>query len=179
MIYSLSFLINEWKVRAGLEPARIDSTVTRHDAFDIDAYVERLVNDWYVKLLQEGDLKYLDPEDITDLITVSAPDKGVATLTLPEGVFHIVEIMDSKWERPARIVTPASRDGRLQESVFSRGGSASPVAVFHNNTTIKLYSYMPGTVPQLERVLAVRHVPGKYRLSPLALSLITPSFLNS
>ncbi|MDE6086382.1 MAG: hypothetical protein K2G40_08295 [Muribaculaceae bacterium] len=178
MIYSLNFLIDEWKMRAGLEPARIDSTITRHDALDIDAYIERMINDWYEQLLEDGDLKYLDPEDITDLVTVSTPVNGVSTMILPAGVRHLVEIKDSNWARAARIVFPDSHEARRQESVFSRGGTESPVAVIYNNSEVRLYSFKPGMKPLPERVVAIRHVPGEFRLSPLALSLIPPAQFN-
>lgn len=172
MIYSEQQLIDEWKMRSGLEPVRIDATLQRYDALDIDAYVKKMLDDWYLRLLDEGDISLLDPEDVTEEVTVEGLADGVAYITLPEGTRRLLEVSDSAWHRPAMITRADTVLGRRQESVFGRGRAASPVAVVDSPLHVRLYSYLPGSSPSLDRVLVVRHTPGVYLLSPRALSLI-------
>lgn len=172
MIYSERQLIDEWKMRSGLEPVRIDATLQRYDALDIDAYVKRMLDDWYLKLLDEGDAAFLDPEDVTELVEVAGVDDGVAVAILPAGTRRLMEVADASWHRPAMITGAGSMLARRQESTFSRGRCDSPVAVVDSPEHVRLYSYPPGVSPSLQRVAVARHVPGIYRLDPRALSLI-------
>lgn len=172
MVYSRQQLIDEWKMRSGLEPARIDATLRRYDALDVDAYVAMLLDDWYIKMLDEGDITQLDPEDITEDVTVESMKDGVAVIALPPGTRRLIEVTDNSWKRPAIITAAGSALARRQESVFGRGRCDSPVAVVDSRGQARLYSYQPGVNPAFQRVMAVRYEPDVYRLDPSALSQI-------
>lgn len=169
MEYTLNQLINEWKVRKGIVPLRTDATITRQDAFEIDEYITRIIDSWYVKLLDTGPIEYLDVTDISSEVTITAFSRGVATIQLPEHCRRVIEISMTEWQRPATIVTDCgSHEARRQGSPFARGGAVRPVAVVESAGTVRLYSFK--TAPVIDRILAVvTPRDGMYRCDPRAL----------
>ncbi|MCM1448752.1 MAG: hypothetical protein NC082_00260 [Clostridiales bacterium] len=168
MEYTLAQMVVEWKVRRGLEPLRTDATYRRQDAFEIDEYIKREIDDWYERLLSEAPLEFLVVTDITDEVVVEEFDGHVATLSLPAGCVRLVELKMAGWEREAALTRVGTPLARRQESPFSRGYHVSPVGVVDvTGLRVRLYGFKNRLEPEPERVLAVMRPPeGIYRLKP-------------
>jgi len=170
MEYTLQELITEWKIRRGLEPLRIDASIKRQDAFEIDEYARRDIDRWYDRLLMTAPVGLLVVEDISDRVTVESDRHGAALMQLPGDCCRLVEVMMTGWKRPATIVGADSRLGRMQLSPFVCGGSCAPVAVTESGGRVRLYSFKNGLHPVADRVMAVMRPPeGIYRCQPEAL----------
>lgn len=173
MEYTLEYLIGEWKMRRGLMPLRIDATIERQDAFEINEYAKRVIDGRYNRLLMTAPLEMLEVEDITGLVNVTPAERGVAVMTLPDNCVRLAEIKMTAWERPATIVEPQSKLGKRQSSPFGRGGECNPVAVTEGRGRVRLYSFRNGHDAVAERVLGViRPQEGIYRFAPAALGEI-------
>lgn len=173
MDYSLQDLIAEWRMCRGLEPLRIDATIRRQDAFEIDEYARRDIERWYDRLLESAPLDLLVVEDITDRVTVAPAGRGTAVMQLPGDCRRLVEVMMKGWERPALITTADSKTGRRQVSPFSRGGMCVPVAIPEAGGRVRLYGFRNGLEPEAARVMAVARPPdGVYRCQPRALETL-------
>ncbi len=170
MEYTLEYLVAEWKMRRGLIPLRIDATIKRQDAFDIDEYARRVIDGWYNQLLATAPIDMLEVEDITGLVSIEQPKRGVAVMTLPDDCVRLAEIMMTAWERPAIITGPGSRVAKRQCSPLGCGGACNPVAVTEGQGRVRLYSFRNGTEAVPERVLGVLRPPeGFYRCAQAAL----------
>ncbi len=170
MEYTLDYLIGEWKMRRGLIPLRIDAAIKRQDAFEIDEYARREIDTWYNGLLMTAPTEMLDVENITELVTVGKPERGVAVMTLPSECLRLVGVKMTVWEREAVVVSSESRIGKRQGSPFSRGGVCHPVAVTDGHKRVMLYGFRNGCDAVAERVLGVMRPPGGiYRFNPAML----------
>lgn len=170
MEYTLEYLVAEWKMRRGLIPLRIDATIKRQDAFDIDEYARRVIDGWYNQLLATAPIDMLEVEDITGLVSIEQPKRGVAVMTLPDDCVRLAEIMMTAWERPAIITSPGSSIAKRQSSPLGRGGACNPVAVTEGQGRVRLYSFRNGAEAVAERVLGVLRPPeGIYRCAHASL----------
>lgn len=174
MEYTLSKLISEWKMRRGLCPLRVDATVTRHDAFEIDEYAARVIGEWYEELLDTADVSLLDVDDITGRVDIEEYRDGVAVMRLPDDCRRLVEVTMEQWRSPATIVSGHDSELALrQRSVFGRGGRCRPVAVAEGAGRVRLYSFSGDAVPRAVRVLGVVKPPeGVIRCAPRALATL-------
>ena len=174
MEYTLNQLVGEWKMRKGLEPLRIDATLRRQDAFEIEEYAAREINIRYAELLATAPIELLDAEDITDNVIIENYNRGVALLKLPDDCIRPVEWLMEQWERPAVIAEdPESPLALKQSSTFTRGRSCHPVAVADRSGRYRLYSFKGPTPPRAERILGIIQPPkGIIRCHPRALELI-------
>lgn len=170
MEYTLEYLVAEWKMRRGLIPLRIDATIRRQDAFEIDEYARRVIDGWYDRLLATAPPEMLEVEDITDRVTIEQPTHGVAVMTLPDNCVRLVEVMMTAWERPAIITGPGSSIAKRQSSPLGRGGACNPVAVTEGCGRVRLYSFRNGSQAVPGRVLGVLRPPeGIYRCARASL----------
>lgn len=174
MEYTLQELIAEWKMRKGLEPLRIDAAIKRQDAFEVDEYIRRRIDDWYERLLHDGRPELIEPTDITDDVNIDSFENGVAVMRLPDSCCRPIEVKMAAWERPAVIVDADSPTGRRQASPFSRGGRCRPVAVVEDGRRLRLYSFSDGDEPIPERVTGIMRPDrtGVYRCTPVALEML-------
>ena len=172
MNYTLQQLIDEWKLRRGLEPVRSDAAFHRFDALDIDAYIARRVDAWYHSLLDSGPLTHLVVHDIAPFLEpVSlSPSRGV--YILPDGCRRIVAVTVAPEAPDAIIAAPGSPLALRQECPFCRGEGGAPVAVAHSGRLIVYGRSIPsgGTLHHVGAVLTPPE--GVYELSPEALDSI-------
>lgn len=169
MIFTADDLISEWKMRRLLEPQRLDASLRRRDAIDLDAYVARCVDRWYRDLLSTAPASLLVLHDIAPrLVPAGFPRGGGRSYALPDDCLRLVEIEVSPSSPPALIAEAGSPLALRQGCPFSCGGPAQPVAVVASGR-FTLYG-LPAGAEAPSRVLAVLSTPeGIYELQPQAL----------
>lgn len=129
---------------------------------------------WYLDLLDNGDLKYLIKKDIASRLTPKRVGDGVWRITLPYDVRRLVTLEISGAEAPVALMAPGSDPRRevLNSNPYSRSGQTQPTAVVAADGTLTLYCKMSDT-PVISRALAVVD-PGdeEYELDESALKLL-------
>ncbi|MDE5608140.1 MAG: hypothetical protein K2I64_04310 [Muribaculaceae bacterium] len=172
MTYTLQQLIDEWKLRRGLEPVRSDAAFHRFDALDIDTYIGRLVDKWYHSLLDSGPDTALIAHDIAPQLIPVSHAATKAVYRLPDGCRRLLQVDVDVSLPPAVIAEPGSTLARSQECPFARGKGGAPVAVRYGDL-LHVYSFttLPDAPP--DRVLAIVTPPeGIYELSAEGLDSI-------
>ncbi len=164
-------MLRVWKLRRYNEPLRSDCVVTRADGVDLDGLQRMEMREWYLKLLDEGDLSLLEVSDIAADVAVVINQDGSGTIKLPAECRRVVEVQLDGWFRPARIVGADSPIGLLQCSAMSRGGSVEPVAVVRDGC-VDVYTPVGVGVRSLKCVMEPSD--GGYVMDERALSLIEP-----
>lgn len=169
-------MLQQWRLRRALLPLRNDCEVQRTDGIDIDTYLRAEMRAWYLGLLDTALTRYLSLDDIAADVPLTVDSARCVTVKLPDACRRVISVRLQGWERPATIVTdPLSDLARMQHNPFSRGGTASPVAVL-DGSTLQLYSAPASAEPPRLRQLLCVITPdeGLYTLDESALSLIPP-----
>ena len=76
-------MLELWKTRLRLLPARRDCTIERDDGIDIDQVLLLDIKEWYAWLLWHGDASLLPVEDLSGDVSPQIDDEGVVTVLLP------------------------------------------------------------------------------------------------
>ncbi|MBD5214674.1 MAG: hypothetical protein HDS75_07645 [Bacteroidales bacterium] len=172
MIYTLQQLIDEWKLRRGLEPVRSDAAFHRFDALDIDTYVGRLIDKWYHSLLDSGPDGALIHHDIAGRLEPVGHSTTKAVYRLPSDFRRLISVDVSVVMPRAVIAEAGSALARSQECLFARGTGGAPVAVCHGDF-LHVYSHTPLPDSPPDRVLAIiTPAKGLYELSDEGLDYI-------
>lgn len=130
MHYSANELLALRRLLGGLEPKNTALAVERSDGISIDSILAIQLRNWFLDLLDNGDARFLAPEDLAAEVTASA--QGDATLiTLPEGCHRAFSVRLHGWKRSARILPPDEYDAALrrQNNPYTAATPDSPVAV--------------------------------------------------
>ena len=151
-------MLELWKTRLRLLPARRDCTIERDDGIDIDQVLLLDIKEWYAWLLWHGDASLLPVEDLSGVL-------------LPSQCVRPVEWKLGGWKcGVTRFYQPGSYEAMCQRNIYLRGDIYAPVAVLHDNRLV-LYSLSPGDVPSVSVArCVVRPADGSYRFSQAALS---------
>lgn len=174
VVLSKEEMLEEWLARRYDEPVRwaCGEVVREHEAeFRIKAVRE--MRGWYLRLLDEGELRYLAPVDGIEGARLAPTSDGSMELVLPAGTRRVVAVRLGGWSRDAEIVEADSVSAQRQGNPYSRGMTEEPVAVMERGgSSMRLYS---GTIvgERLTRLLIVRDEgPEVYRFDESALTLI-------
>lgn len=166
--------LDVWRELKGYVPLRNDATVVRTDGIDLDLALTAGMDDWYARLLREGEERYLAPEDLSGVVSIPVPAGGGVTLQLPEGTVRVLHVKLSGWLAEARVVTdPSGAVALRQLHPFTRTCGERPVAVLHPGGELALYP-ASGT-DELERLVCVVEREGVYAMDSSALNLIQKS----
>lgn len=129
-----------WRSMRGYAPLRDDVDMARGDGLDFDMLLEAEMDCWYQRLLREGEVRLLAPEELAPALAMPSPADGAVTLTLPPGVVRVVVVRLSGWMRPAEIVTdPGCNKAMRQLHPYTRACAENPVAVLHPDGRLALY----------------------------------------
>lgn len=173
-------MIRLWLQRKGYEPLRSDCRVERSDGADLPAIARGECRLWYERLLAEAQVSMLVPHDLADAngLAMSMTRVPSALLKLPEECVRPVAVKLTSWLAPARIVTPDDPLARLQSWHLSAGGVVNPVAVFHPDHTLELFSTSYEETEKIEYLLCVTRPPvddegnPTYEFQPAALATL-------
>lgn len=173
MVLSEDEMLELWKLRVGLMPARRDCTIEREDGVDLDSKLLVDIRQWYAELLAMGSVDWLPVEDVSGDVTAVSDSTGVITATLPDRCVRPVAWHVSGWAVDViRFEAPDSVVARQQSLEWLRGGGAHPVAVLHSDG-IKLYTADSADDFTIDKALCVvRPEDGSYQFSEEALSTI-------
>ena len=167
-------MLELWKTRMQLLPARRDCVIEREDGIDIDAVLLFDIREWYAGLLTTGRVDWLPVDDLRNEVRCEVDDEGVVTAALPTACVRPVEWRLSGWERSVtRFYRPDSYEALCQRNIYMRGDAVMPVAVLHDDRLV-LYSLDPGTASaevSQARCVALGE-DGTYRFSEAALPTI-------
>lgn len=174
MTLSHEQMLAQWKMRHYLEPVRSDSEVSRSNGVNVDYMLSLEMRDWYLELLDKGELRYLELTDIaSETATINRPETGAVVIKLPEQCRRVVSVKIAGNERE---IMPEQDEYRkyLQLSEYTRGGASEPVAVMTKGGELVLYGNdINGKAPEIEHIYAVMLPPdGKYVLDESALKTI-------
>lgn len=164
-------MLELWKTRLRLLPARRDCVIERDDGIDIDQVLLQDIKEWYAWLLWHGNVAWLPVEDVSNDVMAQIDDEGVVTVPLPSQCVRPVEWKLGGWKcGVTRFYQPGSYEAMCQRNIYLRGDIYAPVAVLHDNRLV-LYSLSPGDVPSVSVArCVVRPADGSYRFSQAALS---------
>ena len=89
MTLSHEQMLAQWKMRHYLEPVRSDSEVSRSNVVNVDYMLSLEMRDWYLELLDKGELRYLELTDIaSETATINRPETGAVVIL---SLIHISE----------------------------------------------------------------------------------------
>lgn len=168
-----------WLLRKGYEPLRSDCRIERSDGVDLDAIARQECQLWMERLLAEGDPSLLVLHDLAKEATLTLSLSSVSSIIvrLPENCVRPVAVKLQSWLAPARIVNPCSPLAKRQYAPFAAGGVAHPVAIYHPNRRLELFSPTFENTDTLEYLLCamrITDVEGKplYEFQPRALATL-------
>lgn len=164
-------MLGVWKLKRYFEPLRSDCELTRTDGIDLNRLQLMEMREWYLNLLDKGDLSLLQVSDISRDVALKHLGDGSATITLPAECRRVIELKLDGWNRPAILVSPGSPIAALQQSPYSRGNVEEPVAITHCGY---LHIYTPPSTTA--RIVTLKCVlepaEGKYVIDERALATI-------
>lgn len=164
-------MLRIWKLKRYHEPLRSDCELERGDGADLSGLQLMELREWYLNLLDRGDLSMVRVSNIAKEVSLKSQSDGSATVALPAECRRVIEVKVEGWNRSAEPVTPDSTTAQLQASEFSRGGCRAPVAVVHNGY-LHLYT-PPSASSRLETLKCVMEPSdGQYELDESALATI-------
>lgn len=134
-------MMMEWMTRRYGEPRRWACVEVEHEHDGmLMARAERELRDWYLRLLDEGELRYLCPVDVSKDVVACPVSDGSIEITLPAGTRRVVAVRMTGWSRDATIVEAGSGMALRQGNPYGRGKREKPVAVLEPGGTMRLYS---------------------------------------
>ena len=167
--YSRSEFLARWRALRGYAPQRNNVPVA--DNSDQALKLAAEMDEWYTRLLLEGDPSLLEPEDIAGETILPPPEDESVTLTLPPGTMRVLYVRLSRWRAPARVITDsACADARRQEHSFTRACAAHPVALFTPDGMLRLWP--ASSLDTLESLVCVIRREGEYTMHPAALASV-------
>lgn len=173
MILNLSTeeMLGVWKLKRYFEPLRSDCEVERTDGIATDRLLMMEMREWYLNLLDNGELSLLQVSDIAKDVALKFQNDGTATVTLPAECRRVIEVNVDGWHQSAIPVTADSPLGMLQQSAYSRGGVEEPVAVAHQGY-LQLYTPPSSTARISSLKCVLEPAEGSYVLDERALATI-------
>lgn len=175
-MFTIEELIEQWKLRALLEPTRPGLETSRDDSAHIDNYLRCLIDNWYRELLAGGDTSLVEPQEIVSMLkplTFTPANHWEGLLyRLPRGVYHVTEVSSTLWRRPAAVTPAGSALARRQLSPVLCGNSSHPVAVVDGDT-LRIHA-AEQSIPT--SVMAIIDIPGSYFLTDKSLTTIPTSW---
>ena len=91
-------MLELWKTRLRLLPARRDCVIERDDGIDIDQVLLQDIKEWYAWLLWHGNVAWLPVEDVSNDVMAQIDDEGVVTVSLPSQCVRPVEWKLGGWK---------------------------------------------------------------------------------
>lgn len=136
-----------WKRKAlGLDAADAGCTVERVDGVDLDEVLALKLRQQYLRLLDEGDYRLLEPVDVAgmDGLKSDGIHEGMVTLSLPAGVRRVLSVKLREWSVAAKPLRghEAAEALRAQGNPYTRATVSRPVALFGGDGRL-----MAGPVP--------------------------------
>jgi hypothetical protein len=116
---------------AGFEPLRADCSIEIVDGIDVNELLERELRQWYLDLLDNGDVNLLKTTEIGSALALATRNDGSAVIKLPDNCRRVVSVYVNGWQRDAKVMDYASALPRLQllSNPYSRPGTSDPLAV--------------------------------------------------
>lgn len=168
-----------WRRAQGYEAARTDCAVEIFEGQDLTAQWLTAMRNWYLELLDTGDLRYLTLTDIAPRLAFApAAPGGVWTAHLPVDVRRVVSLQVAGAQMPTVIGTDARRMA-LNANRYGRSSQLMPTAAVTGRDLTLWCCTDNGYQPQITNVMAVTD-PGEdfYDFDESALSLISPVLSN-
>ena len=132
--------LSRWRTLRGYAPLRNDVSLSRSDGLDFDLSLEAEMDGWYRRLVLEGDVSLLAPEELAAGMSLPAPADGCVTLALPPHAVRVTGVRLSGWRRAATIVTdPECNLALRQLHPYTRACESNPVAVVYPDGEMALY----------------------------------------
>jgi hypothetical protein len=179
--FSEAQLLERRRTLAGLEPLRTDCTIECVDGIDVDTLLKQQLRQWYLDLLDKGDLRQLALQDVASQLTLLCRSDGGADITLPETCRRLIAIRMGTWLHEAEVVKAADAKRRLAMvgNSYCRPGVNTPLAVDFGGGRITVYPAEPG-MNIVTATAAVDAGPGKYIFDESALASLAdlPLTLN-
>ena len=166
-------MLEMWKLRVGLMPARRDCTVEREDGLDLDGKLLVDIKQWYAQLLATGPVEWLPVEDVSGDVTAESDSTGVITAVMPDRCVRPVSWHVAGWAVDVtRFEEPDSVVARQQSLEWLRGGGARPVAVLREDAVLLYTTDSPEDFTIDKALCVVRPDDGSYQFSQEALATI-------
>lgn len=126
-------MLAHWRRHRGLVPERSGCSIEVFDNIDLTARLHLEMRQWYLNLLDHGDLRHLMLHDVCGRLTLSGGKDGVYRLALPVDVRRLISlIVEGAEATPVTVATLEKSDARrdiLNRNIFSRSGRHRPTAV--------------------------------------------------
>lgn len=176
--FSESEMLDYWKTRLHINPARRDCSIENDDGTDLDNFLIQQIRLWYANILTTAHPSQLPQKDLANTITMLVSNSLVARIKIPEEAIQPVLLKLSSWENPvSQFYSPDSFMATLQYDEFTRGRQKSPVAIILPNEII-MYSAKTQLDFLGQAIFTIRPTQGTYILAESLLSTIPESLDN-
>ena len=169
--YKQTEFLARWRALRGYAPLRDDAIVSAADLPDMNMILRAEMDEWYTRLLLEGDPHLLEPENIAGDVVMPPPVDGCVTIGLPPGTVRVLSVRLSGWCAPATVITDSGcAEALRQNHPFTRAGASAPVAISGTDGSLRLSPVTAGDT--LVSLVCVIRREGLYTMHPSALASI-------
>ena len=176
LILTSDEMMDQWRLRRGVEPLRADSSVTRTYGSDFDALLRAELDNWYARLLDTAPRQLLAPENVASegSLTPTGTHSHGAQLTLPVHVRRVLTVRLEGWNVPSAPIALADSATMLrrQANPFTAATTACPLVIDIGSSFMLFPASADSVIASIEAV--TDRSPDEYRLDSRALELITP-----
>jgi hypothetical protein len=146
-----------WRRSRRLEPARSDCSIEVFDGYETEAALTLEMRQWYLDLLDNADLKYLELSDIATQLKFSPTASGAWQAELPLSTRRIIALQISGCAHRTIVssVVEAERQITLNTNPYSRSGLTRPVAYVVGRTLSLFCKTDDGVCPTITAASAV------------------------
>ena len=99
--YSRSEMLEIWRKRAGFETAEESCNVEVYDGMDVNQFLEQRMRRWYLELLDRGDQRVTDVEDVYASCHTEPYSGGCSKLSVPLMTRKLISCRLPGWKRAA------------------------------------------------------------------------------
>ena len=177
LILTPDMMMDQWRLRRGVEPLRADSTLERAYGIDMDRLLQAEMDSWYAHLLDTAPPSMLAPVNLASTLELTALTglPGGAQTRLPSEVRRVFSVRLAHW---LSAVSPVPLDSarhllRCQSNPFTAATPQAPLAVL-SGSQLMMFPATPLSVMTVVEAVTDQS-PTLYRLDSSALGLITPN----
>lgn len=168
-------MLDHWRESRGFVSAHSGCSMELFDYTDLKQRLNVEMRQWYLHLLDHGDLRYIVLHDVAERLTLTGDLGGIWHARLPVDVRRLVSLTVSGAEVPVTVASAGSdvRRDTLNRNRFARSGRHRPTAFVNDDGTLTLFCRDAVTKPVILSAMAVVD-PGDetYELDESALKLL-------
>ena len=135
-----SQMLAHWRVYRGLANEHAECSIEIFDNINLDQRLRMEMRQWYLDLLDNGDLRHLVLTDISDRLKPVPLQTGIWRIKLPGEVRRLVSLVVDGADAPVKLIRETDvRRIKLNRNPYSRSSAAFPTAIITPDGWVTLY----------------------------------------